>query len=436
MLVACALMVGHATAASAAPEKRARPDYDGRGNLDAFDESPGWWVPRVLLFPLYFVNEFGFRRPLGAVITVAERDRWIDQVTSIFEFGPKNNYLIIPTALFDFGLLPSVGIYFAGDDVFHAHNSVRLYGATGGLHWLTASALDRYNWDNNRSSVSARFDFSRRPDLLFFGIGPDVRDDNRARYAMQRIEGSTSLRHSFFGESAASIGGGVRVMAFRGDVCCAEDSIPEKVAAGGYTAPPGYGTDYTLVFGRAALTLDTRPLRPGPGTGVYLQTNVELDSDVKNDRNWVHYGGVAGASIDLNNRQRILKVQAGAQFVDPTGNGIVPFNELATLGSALMPGFIDGWMTGNSNAFAQIGYTWPIWVYLDGQIRVSTGNAFGPHLEGLAPKKLRMSYDIGLASVGARDNAFEILFGLGTETFEQGGSITSVRLTFGSRRGF
>jgi hypothetical protein len=36
----------------------------------------------------------------------------------------------------------------------------------------------------------------------------------------------------------------------------------------------------------------------------------------------------------------------------------------------------------------------------------------------------------------ALDQGFELLFGLGSETFEQGAKITTVRVTVGSRRGF
>jgi hypothetical protein len=431
------LTVGVATTASADDGvKRARPDYDGRGNHDAHDESAALWIPRVVFSPFYFVTEYGLRRPIGAAITVAERDRWVDAVTNVFTFGPSNNYLIVPTALFDFGLLPSIGIYFAGDDMFHANNSVRLYGATGGLHWLTASALDRYNWNNNRTSLSGRVEFTRRPDLLFYGIGPDTTDDHPSRYSLQRIEGSSSFRQGFLGESYLALGGGVRAIAFRSDVCCTEPSIAERIAAGTIPPPPGYGTDYTVAFGRAALVLDTRDPRPAPATGSYLRLHGELDSDVRNDRKWLSYGGNLGVAVDLNGRQRTMKFQIGADFVDPTGSDIVPFTELVQLGSDMMPGFVNGWMTGRSTAVAQLGYTWPVWVYLDGHIRMSAGNAFGPHLEDFSVKKLRLSWDVGVTSVGARDNAFEILFGLGTETIENGASISSVRLTFGSRRGF
>jgi hypothetical protein len=129
-------------------------------------------------------------------------------------------------------------------------------------------------------------------------------------------------------------------------------------------------------------------------------------------------------------------MQLALDFVDSLRGEPFPFTENAVLGGELMPGFVPGWMNGHSTAAAQIGYTWPVWLDLAGQTRFTVGNAFGDHLEGLSPRKLRISGDIGFTTSNARDQGFEVLFGLGTETFEQGGDITSVRFTFGSRRGF
>jgi len=52
------------------------------------------------------------------------------------------------------------------------------------------------------------------------------------------------------------------------------------------------------------------------------------------------------------------------------------------------------------------------------------------------PGELRMSWDIGLTTSTVRDQGFEVLFGLGTQTLDQGAGITSVRIAFGSRQGF
>ena len=76
------------------------------------------WIPRIALSPLYVVNEYVLRRPLGEFVTVAERRHWVNAISDLFTFGPNGKYMIVPTALFDFGLLPSVGLYFAGDNAW------------------------------------------------------------------------------------------------------------------------------------------------------------------------------------------------------------------------------------------------------------------------------------------------------------------------------
>src|SRR5215211_140924 len=70
LAIAVLLVVVASRQADAEP-KREVPDYDGRGNEDAKpDSAPGsWalWIPRVVLWPVYALNEYAFRRPIAAV---------------------------------------------------------------------------------------------------------------------------------------------------------------------------------------------------------------------------------------------------------------------------------------------------------------------------------------------------------------------------------
>ena len=123
-------------------------------------------------------------------------------------------------------------------------------------------------------------------------------------------------------------------------------------------------------------------------------------------------------------------------MIDALQGGTIPFTDYPVLGSAFMTGFVSGWLTGLSSAAAQLGYAWPVWAWLDGLARFSVGNAFGNHLAGLAPGNFRLSGDVGFTTTAARDQGFEVLFGVGTETIDQGAHITAIRISFGSRRGF
>jgi hypothetical protein len=85
---------------------------------------------------------------------------------------------------------------------------------------------------------------------------------------------------------------------------------------------------------------------------------------------------------------------------------------------------------------AELAYTWPIWIWLNGALRAEVGNAFGEHLEGFEPKLLRWSGALGVESTGSGDSGLQILVGAGSETFASGGKVDSLRLVIGTTHGF
>lgn len=365
----------------------------------------------------------------------AERDRWVDSVVRLFTFGEGGKNLIVPTALIDFGLLPSVGFYYAGDDFLSSGNQLRVHGATWGKRWINATIADRYAL-RGADSLQVRFELKRSEDNPFVGVGPDVVSDARSRYGLERVDGTVRYRQRFAGQSRFDVEGGIQRLTFLPGDCCGDPSLDTRIASGDLMPPPGYRDPYTTAYSHVDLTLDTRRPRPEPGSGYYLQIQGRPSFDLQASRSWIEYGGLAGAALDLTGHRRTLRLQLAVDFIDQMTGDSIPFTEYPTLGGELMPGFLPGWLTGRSTAAAQLGYTWPVWLGLDAQARFTVGNAFEQHLEGLAPRKLRMSGDVGFTTSTARDQGFALLFGLGTETFEQGAEITSVRVTLGSRRGF
>jgi hypothetical protein len=311
---------------------------------------------------------------------------------------------------------------------------LRFHATTWGPRWLDATIADRYMIDAT-DSVQARFELRRTKDDLFLGVGPDVTTATQSRYGLQRLEGSLGYRRQL-DQSRFAIEAGVRTASFLDGDCCGDPSLDARIAGGAVMAPPGYREAYTTGFARVDAVLDSRHPRPDPGGGVFLHLRGEPSFDLQQSRSWLHYGGVLGGALDLTGHRRTLRLQVALDFVDPLGGDSIPFTEYPVLGGALMPGFVTGWMTGPSTAAAQLAYTWPVWLGLDAQTRFTVGNAFGEHLAGLAPSKLRMSGDVGFATSTAYDQGFEILLGLGSETFEQGAAVTSLRVTIGSRQGF
>jgi hypothetical protein len=421
--------------ATHADPKREVPDYDGRGNPDADAESWPLWIPRILLSPLYVANEYVLRRPLGEFVSHAERRRWTDSLAHLFRFGEGGNSLLAPTATFDYGVLPSVGIYYSRDHVLGRNNALELHAATWGARSIALSAGDRYAIDRG-DRVWVRLGVDRLADNLFFGVGPDATSAARSRYGTDRIDGGAGYRRQLAGPARIDVQAGIHRLDFIAGDCCGDPSLDARIARGDVMPPPGYRDGYTAGYGRVDLALDTRRPRPDPGSGGYLDVHGAPSADLRGGRSWVEYGGVLGGALDLTGYRRTLRAQLALDFVDSAAGAAVPFTEYPMLGGDGMAGFVAGWLIGRSTAAAQLAYTWPVWLGLDAQARVALGNAFGTHLAGAAARRLRMSGDLGLATSSERDSGFEILLGLGTETFEQGGGVTSVRVMFGPKRGF
>jgi len=415
--------------------RRAVPDYDGRGNRDVDGDSWLLWIPRVVLSPLYVVNEYVLRRPLGALVRHAERERWAETVAGLFTFGEDDRNLIVPTVLYDFGLLPCVGFYYAGDGVFSDRNALRLHAATWGKRWINATAVDRYTVDRS-TRVQARLEFRRAEDNLFFGLGPDTVSDARSRYGLERSEGSVAIRRALPIASRLDAELGAHRIGFVEGECCGDPALDTRIARGELAPPPGYRMPYTAAFAELRLTLDQRRPRPAPGGGSYGDVHVRPDLELGGGRAWIQYGGVLGAALDLTGHRRTLRAQLALDFVDAITADPIPFTEYPVAGGGLMPGFVAGWMTGRSVGALQLAYAWPLWLWVDGQMRLSVGNAFGEHLDGLEPRALRLSWDFGLTTATARDQGFEFLVGLGSEPLGRGAGITSVRVALGTRHGF
>jgi hypothetical protein len=424
--------------AEAQPEKRAVPDYDGRGGKPQTPGEKALWVPRVLLSPLYFVSEFVIRRPLGAAITAAEKAEVPAALYDFFAFGPDHKAGIVPIALVDFGFLPSVGLYGFWDDAGFKGHDLRLRGSTWGPKWLSGTATERFTF-SDRFDLTLTSTATRRPDYAFYGIGPDTRESQLMRYTGKLIDAHAETRLTFAGGSWLETSFGYRGASF-GDTdfrAPRQPSVEDQIAAGRLTPPPGFRDGYRAPYARARLVLDSRGKSPS-ASGARLELSGEEATDLKNSPSsgWVRYGGTVGGFVDLGDSGRVISLSVSALLADPIGDRPVPFNELITLGGpALMPGFRAGRLYDRSAMVATLRYSWPIWIWLNGSLQVATGNVFGARFEGFRAERGRLSTAIGIES-GSRDSVFQALVGFGTETFESGAQLDSIRVVVGARSGF
>lgn len=396
------------------------------------------WVPRVVLFPVWVVSEYGLRRPIGAFVRVTEREQWPALVVKFFTFGDRDQITLFPSAFFDFGLKPSVGFNFGWKYFLAEPNTLRVHFGTWGSDWLAAKVVDRYEI-GAKESVSFDASLMRRKDVPFYGMGPRSDSHIAARFEALTLESAPSYELRFWRSSSFSSRAGFRALYFGEGTCCDDPSLAQAVAASKLPAPPGLGQNYAAAFQNLTLVLDSRRPRPENGSGVRLETHAEAvfapGESAATRRSWLSYGATSGVAYDVWGA-RTLSLSVEVDMVDPL-QGTVPFTDQISLGGERpMRGFLRDRLIDRSAAIGTAEYTWPIWVFLDGVIQADVGNVFGPHLEGFAPDLLRLSTSIGVRSNGDRDSGFELLIAGGTDPFRDGFHYSSFRFAIGSHHGF
>lgn len=419
----------------AAPRDTPRPlpDYDGRRGIPSDGENAGTWTLRVLFFPAYVVSEYLIRRPIGWAVVEAERANLADWLIDFFTFGPNREATLYPTALLDFGFQPSVGLALSWRDAFVKRNTLSVQAATGGFDWLRLSIRDRYEFQEGRF-ISVRLEGWRRPDWLFYGLGPSSEKDDEGRYKRVDFDGTLELDAELPRTSWLNVYAGFRSRSFSSEGEKG-DPISELVEEGAYDYPPGF-QGYQLYRQGMTLSLDTRRARPAAGSGVRVAGRVEQGFRINGSApdQFLRYGGTIGGFLDLTGQNRTVGLSVGAFFADPLGDSDtpIPFTEQVVLGgSAPMRGFLQGRLVDRSALVARLEYTWPIWVLLDGSFTAEMGNVYGPHLSNFELELARLSFALGIRAHGRRDRPFEMLLGLGTTPLEDGAEIDTVRVLFG-----
>lgn len=416
-------------------QRAQQPDVDGRPPPEPTAGEVLLWVPRVVFSPVYFVTEFIIRRPVGWVMTVAERDQWPAFFIDLFTFGPGRSVGVVPTAFIDFNFRPSFGVYVFANDAWVKGHDIRAQFGFGGLSWWLAALSDRWALtDDLRLDLGFRFEL--RPDHVFHGLGPSSLFDDRSRYRSRRTRGTVALRQNLFDHGELHVQTGVEEVQFNASDTAFKDDDPslrEAIDLGFYRAPPGLD-GYFVWRSQADATLDSRRDLRANATGINgrLTTGYAMDLNDRHRREWVFVGAGVGGHLDIGKHRTLSLAGYGANFFS-TGRDPIPFTELPTSGtSALILGaFLPGRLVGNSLAGAAFEYRYDVWALIDGRAFFSVGNVFGPEFDQFAADRLRMSYGVGFASVGDPDASFNFLLAFGHETFEQGSGLDSVRFLVG-----
>jgi hypothetical protein len=436
-------------------DERRVPDYDGRPEHTTVGEV-ALWVPRVILFPLYVVSEYVVRRPLGWLVSTAEREHWPTLLIDFFTFGDRQGG-IVPTLLIDLGMRTTVGVYAFWDDFLAPDNDLRLRGTYGGSGSYALRVLDRFPLGPGQLAFTGAFE--ARPDNVFHGIGnANVDDDVRSRYDSHISRFDVTYRVPWFRSSYARVIADLREVDLNGSgSCCDDPPVNDQVEAGIFAPPPGMNQVYDVTGQSAELVFDSRWPRfaeglelgsdyvTPPGTGLRLalrgRANELLDQSLAPGAaladGWVNYGVSLGGHYDLTGQQRSVSATAIIDFVDPIGSGQVPVTDLVSLGGDRpLSGFLANQFVDRSAAAMRFEYRWPVAVWLDGSMLYEAGSVFGAGLSGFDLSRFRNSYGFGLVALGAQDHPFQALVAVGTKPWGSGGGVDSFRFVFGTTAGF
>jgi hypothetical protein len=172
--------------------------------------------------------------------TSAEKDKWPNSVYDFFAFGPDHKIGVFPTFLIDFGFRPSIGAHFFWDDLFVAGNDFTTDAAWGGSNWITLAMGDRYRFSPD-SSIAVAARWNRRPDSLYFVIGPA----QGQRVPVGQRSGGGSVTYSQVVRRVLRLDTKARRTGPSSATTLPGPDDPQAVEAGLYPEPPGFGENTT-----------------------------------------------------------------------------------------------------------------------------------------------------------------------------------------------
>ena len=439
-----------ATVPAPASTKRPVPDYDGRGPPSSAGNA-ALWLPRLLLSPLYLVSEYVLRRPLSVAIPAAEHADLPRKVYDFFTFGPEHKAGIVPTALAEFNFNPSIGVLAFWKDAGFKGDNLSLHAEAWPNAWVAGIFSQTIQLDASHALL-IHASAIKRPDKVFYGLGPNSLQSSQSRYGAQKIDAGGAYERRFWRSSRIQTAIGVRDTSMYNGKYGSDPSLAQEAARGAFPVPYGFGGEYTAEYNRVEAAVDSREPAPRLGSGARLELTGEQVSDMRTSpgSGWLRYGATAEGFVDLDGYGRILGLSVSTVFVDPLGEQPIPLTELVYLGGDHpMAGYYEGRLRDRSAATATASYSWPIGPWLDGSLQLAVGNVFGTHLSGFDAGLFRFSGALGLSVApcalgaapecqtrGFQDAPLELLVGIGSETFDHGGQIDSVRVMFGVPHSF
>ncbi|HSC86092.1 MAG TPA: BamA/TamA family outer membrane protein [Polyangiaceae bacterium] len=425
-------------------EERQRPDYDGRDNVGTDAGDVLRWIPRVVLYPVYLVMEYGLRVPVVWTITRIEEYQIADRVSDFFTWDNGRGSLF-PLVSFDFGIRPNVGLVFKWTEFAPRHDASATFFVGPDDLWSGKGSIDQKLFRDEEALIRWSGSYVRRPDNVFYGISDLTDRCNQLARGCRFRSAIAEARLALVGWekklSQVELSAGYRHARFSTD----SDGPPLTEAEAAQL--PGFVEGYQILEPRLEFALDSRDedLDFHTGTGLRFDGKTAFAVDVgRPDERWWRAGGEASAFYDLGFGQVLatsLYYEGILNLGSHDANGQatpIPFFELPYLGGQeQMKGFLRRRLIGYNAWAANFEYHYPITWGLDAAMFASVGNTY----EDLGDWNLiknYLSYGLSLKLAQDRVSSFEGILAWGSNRMDEPAfdPFNQFRFSAGINKGF
>lgn len=418
------------TTAPAVPPTRSR----------GWDQPPGssetnvvYFLPRAVFYVPTLAVQMVFK-PVQAAVSLLDRYAIIEVVDD-FLHNADHTGGVVPTAEWQSGYGPSVGLKVFHDDLFGHGESASFRARFGGVFQQGYQfKFDASRLGGTRIWLEGRFRYESKPGLLFYGLGDPRGDEDGPRLGPRQGSVETRYRSERYltllrtgvtlGQPGALTKLGVTLIHNFRDL-----SPPDTVPEGDVPIEAVYDTSRLGGFDRvfnsveleANLIIDTRNRNAGTSSGFAMEAFFGGALPIDGFTFW-HYGAEASVYIDLYKGNRVLLLRAAVEAVEGEDDE-VPFVELPRLGGANdLRGYALDRFRDQKAVVASIEYHYPIHEYVTGELFVDFGRV-GKDWSDLFGEQAWSQWRVGGGGgviISSRDSVllrFDLAYGEGLQFF-------------------
>ena len=419
ILFALLVLGGWAGAQEPPPDPTQGERSDGRIDADDHPAADALAVPRLLLAPvrgLVYALSFPVRG-LADFVETHHVIQWAVDATT-FSDGKRG---IRPNFDYSSHYAPTAGLTYFDHKTLGPGSELKARFALGDARVMEGMLYARPTATGRRVQTDLRFDYLRRNDMYFDGIGPP--ETHRSRYAINAVtlwggvhfrptrllaidlEGETAWKHFAGGhETDGNLPIGAVFCVHIFGRCVTNIVDPKQV--------PGFDTGANYERAALALRLDTRAQSLPPRSGFLAGLRVDYSHGYGGDlSSYFRVFGLVGVAVNLWRGSHLLVLRVQGWMVEALNDIPVPFSELPVLGALdAMPGYHIGSIRDQSTLIATAEYRWPIWMYADASLFVDNGGAYVRNFSDFGSRA--RYWDVGLALRVRTDSHFLFRIGL------------------------